>query len=73
MRLDEKDKSLFTSREALKRSQSLTTVPLLDTDVYIILLSANVVIGGEGIASVCEGVCCYERIVRMNVPQIDKG
>ena len=47
----------LTLGQALQSRQSLTTVPLLDTDVDVILLGPNFLCLGERVTLVCEGIC----------------
>ena len=51
-------KAQLTLWEALKSRQGLTSVPLLDTDVNVVRLGSNVVIGCKRVALGREGVCC---------------
>ena len=46
----------LTLGQALQSRQSLTTVPLLDTDMDVILLRPNVVLSVERVSLVGEGV-----------------
>ena len=48
---------LLTLGQALQGRQRLTTVSLLDTDVYVIGLRPNVFVSVERVSLVCEGVC----------------
>ena len=47
----------LTLGQALQSSQSLPTVPLLDTDVDVVLLGPNLFSVFERVSLVCEGVC----------------
>ena len=46
----------LTLGQALQGRQRLTTVPLLDTDVDVVLLRPNLLVRVEWISLVCEGV-----------------
>ena len=46
----------LTLGQALQSSQSLPTVPLLDTDVDVVLLGPNLFSVFERVSLVCEGV-----------------
>ncbi len=52
---------VLTFGQALQSRQSLASVPLLDTDVDIILLGPNLVISVERVTLVCEGVCTCQK------------
>lgn len=50
-----------TFREALQCGQGLAAVPLLDTDVDVVLLGSNVLGVVKRVSLVCEGICIARR------------
>lgn len=51
-----KGMNVLTLGKTLESSQRLTSVPLLDTDVDVILLRPYVFGGAKGVSFVCEGI-----------------
>jgi hypothetical protein len=52
--------AIHTLWQALQSSQSLPSIPLLDTDMEVIGLRPNVLSISERIAFVCKGICGAE-------------
>ena len=54
-----------TFGKALERGQGLATVALLNTNVDIVGLGSDVLVGGKRVTLVCEGICGVQRSKRV--------
>ena len=66
MNLGQKTEALWqrTFGEALECGQGLATVALLNTNVDIVGLGSDVLVGGKRVTLVCEGICGVQREVK---------